>query len=324
MVVGCDAGRLAVWTNAGTGFVLHKPALPWIADSSCGYAINRRGEYIGLARGGPVSAFLYRPRLGIGFTSLAPTYSYHEAWALSETPLRVVGSRIGYEAILYPTADASPLTVVHGDFFVNDQALGVNNQTEVVGASDDGAFYWNSESGAVGLPTIDPDPIHFSLSSKAYAINDSSEAVGWSFVSGETRRATLWRRSTAPTVVTVVQLPFDTATHLPPIVSYLPKQFINDGILSRPGFDATRIDPRQITLGDGAGRVSRIALTASGAPMATIADVDGDGDLDLSVSFSKAQLIADGVLTPRSYQFELAFVDVTGLPIKAHYPIWVR
>jgi hypothetical protein len=52
--------------------------------------------------------------------------------------------------------------------------------------------------------------------------------------------------------------------------------------------------------------------------------VDGDGILDLKVSFSKAQLIADGVLTPTTRNFEISAVEPTGLPWKGQYPIWVQ
>ena len=58
--------------------------------------------------------------------------------------------------------------------------------------------------------------------------------------------------------------------------------------------------------------------------MASITDVDGDGVLDLKVSFSKAQLIADGVLTLTTRNFEISAIEPTGLPWTGHYPVWVQ
>ncbi len=338
-IVGCDGGRVAIWTGNGTGFTLAHPALlaSWKSDSSCATAVNPRGVYVGTE--GTPSTFMagydyfhpFASLQGSGF-SLVPDQGgniYTAAFGQAEAPRRIVG--LWYNsAVLWPTASsaliplASNLTPDDGSV-----AFGVNNLTEIAGASwgnigsAEGAFFWTSDIGLLHLPSVATVGGTSSPPSKAFALNDVAEVVGMSENDAGGFSAVLWLPHDTAQIITVKQLP-GTTTHLPPKVSYIPKKFINDGILSRPGFDATQLDPNLITLGDGLGHVTRIARTATGAPMASIADVDGDGDLDLSVSFSKAQLIADGVLTPTSYQFEIAFVDVTGLPTKAHYPIWVK
>ncbi len=219
---------------------------------------------------------------------------------------------------MWPTPTALPIYLGP----LNSRPMGVNNLTEVVGSGVNSTwpFYWNSDIGLLQLPAVGFP----TGSGEALAINDASEVVGWSIPSFGGSTATLWLPRDSSLIYIVKQLPFDTTTHLPPKVSYIPKAFINDGILSRPGFDATQLDPTFITLGDGNGHVTAIARSATGAPKAVPQDVNGDGVLDLKVSFSKAQLIADGVLTRTSYQFEIAFIEVTGLQVKAHYPIWVQ
>jgi probable HAF family extracellular repeat protein len=183
------------------------------------------------------------------------------------------------------------------------------------------AFLWATEAEWELLPPLVPDA--GGCCSVASALNLTDQVVGASTVAPGLNHATLW--GVIP-VVTVLQLPpcSPRPCRIPAKVSYIPKKFINDGILSRPGFDATLLDPNFVTLGDGFGRVTAIARTASGGPMASITDVDGDGVLDLSVSFSKAQLIADGVLTPTTYNLEVSAIEPTGLPWKGHYPIWVQ
>jgi uncharacterized membrane protein len=338
-IVGCDGGRAAIWTDNGTGFKLSRPTLPsaWRSDSSCATAVNPRGLYIGVE--GTPSGFIagldyfhsFASLQSSGF-SLLPDQGaniYSAAYGQSETPRRIVGLWSN-RAVLWPTP-SSVLIPIASNPTVYDYstAYGVNNLTQVAGGSGGdigisaGAFFWTSDIGLLHLPSVATVGGHFLPPSTAFALNDLAEVVGVSENDAGGISATLWLPHDTALIITVKQLP-GTTTHLPPKVSYIPKKFINDGILSRPGFDATLLDPHLITLGDGAGRVTRIALTATGAPMATIADVDGDGDLDLSVNFSKAQLIADGVLTPTSTQFEIGFMDVTGLPVKAHYPIWVQ
>ncbi len=245
---------------------------------------------------------------------------------------RMTGGFAGGETGLYwPNLDLAPgieFTVPPcGEDFANTRGLAVNRLGEVVGSTGcilQGsaypfvAFYWATEGEALLLPPLSGTGAAF-----AYAINTQDEAVGESTVLSGASHATLW--AVVPEV-NVVQLPpcSPRPCRVPPKVSYIPKKFINDGILSRPGFDATQLDPNLITLGDGLGHVTRIARTATGAPIASIADVDGDGDLDLSVSFSKAQLIADGVLTPTTRNFEVSAVEPTGLPWTGHYPVWVK
>jgi hypothetical protein len=79
-------------------------------------------------------------------------------------------------------------------------------------------------------------------------------------------------------------------------------------------------------MGDGFGLVTPIARqpSPSGPPVFQLRDINGDGLTDLQVSFSKAQLIADGTLTRQSFQLIVSWIGPTGLPQSGKYPIWVR
>lgn len=183
------------------------------------------------------------------------------------------------------------------------------------------AFAWATEGGGQLLLPISGDSGDFG---RAVALNLQDQAAGESAAFPGKLHATLWTNITPE--VTVLQLPpcNPRPCRIPPKVTYIPKKFINDGILTRPGFDATLLDPSLITLGDGLGHATPVARTARGVLMASITDVDGDGLLDLKVSFSKAQLIADGVLTQTTRNFEVSAIEPTGLPWTGHYPIWVQ
>ncbi|MEO8637148.1 MAG: hypothetical protein ABI587_17870 [Gemmatimonadales bacterium] len=183
------------------------------------------------------------------------------------------------------------------------------------------AYVWAPEGESQLLPPISGNVLD---GARALAVNMQNQAAGESAAFPGKFHATLWNQI-APDV-SVLQLPVCSPRPcvIPPKVTYIPKKFINDGILTRPGFDATLLDPNFITLGDGLGHATPVARTASGALMASLTDVDGDGILDIKVSFSKAQLIADGVLTPTTRNFEISAIEPTGLPWKGHYPIWVQ
>lgn len=321
LIVGCDASTGAQWISSSAGFLLsHTSPIPYTSFDNCVHAVSPSGRIVGNFG---VHAYTRTQQGNRPWGRLKGLVNgeNNEVWGVSDTPLSMVGWS-GAWAVMWPGQHSDPIRLAPSQYNSgNAQAQGVNNIVEVVGQLDVGRpFYWTSD---VGLQEL--SPLSGFLAARTWAINDSAEVVGQSYSALsqlDPYSATLWLpRDVFP--ITVVQLP-PGPVHLPPKVSYKPKRFINDGILSRPGFDATQLDPNLITLGDGVGHVTAIARTASGGPMASFVDVNRDGVLDLQVSFSKAQLITDGVLTPTSFQFEIAFIDVTGLPTKAHYPIWVQ
>jgi probable HAF family extracellular repeat protein len=337
-IVGCDAGRVAVWTGNGAGFTLSHPALPasWKSDSSCATALNPRGLYVG-AEGTP-STFIagyddFHPFASLQSSgySLLPDQggnTLSAAYGQAETPRRIVGLWRN-RAVLWPTASAALIPLVSNptvhDYSV---AYGVNNLTQIVGRivsgtnQVDGAFFWTSDIGLVQLPSVATNGIG---GSAAYALNDTAEVVGSSANDAGGHSATLWLPHDTAQVIIVKQLP-GTTTHLPPVVAYLPRRFINDGILSRPGFDATRIDPNTVTISDGFGHVTPISqrLRPPGPPTFQLRDLNGDGVLDMQVQFSTTDMIASGTLSRQSFQFVVSWVDATGLPGSGKYPIRVR
>jgi hypothetical protein len=185
------------------------------------------------------------------------------------------------------------------------------------------AFFWATEGESQVLPPLVPDAA--GCCGVATALNQSDQVVGSSTVAPGQSHATLW--GVIPDI-TVLQLPLCSPRpcRIPPTVRYLPRRFINDGILSRPGFDATRIDPNSVTISDGLGHVTPIAHRAKppGPPVFVLRDINGDGVLDMQVQFSTTDMIANGTLARQRVQFTISWVDATGLPGSGKYPIWVR
>ena len=85
-------------------------------------------------------------------------------------------------------------------------------------------------------------------------------------------------------------------------------------ILSSPTFDALTIDPGTVTLGDGVGAETPVALRngRDGRPRAKHKDVDKDGLMDLVLRFEKAEMVANGDLTPASVELVLQARDFGG------------
>ncbi|HEU4883818.1 MAG TPA: vWA domain-containing protein [Longimicrobium sp.] len=71
-------------------------------------------------------------------------------------------------------------------------------------------------------------------------------------------------------------------------------------VLTTPAFDAARVNPATVTLGDGAGTDTRVAERNNGSLYASSEDADGDGDRDLVLHFSRPALMANGDLTASS------------------------
>lgn len=65
-------------------------------------------------------------------------------------------------------------------------------------------------------------------------------------------------------------------------------------VLTTPHFEADRIDPATVTLGDEEGDDTPVAKRGNGGPHATLEDVDDDGDRDLVVKFETAELARNG------------------------------
>ena len=207
-------------------------------------------------------------------------------------------------------------------YYEGGDALDLNAANHIVGTvaglpdpvlpSVTRAFYWDCAGGMSDLGSLGGLPNEFAA---ATAINASDIVAGAS-----NNHAVIWGVTPGPN--DVVPLPYNPGCTIPPIVSYIPRKFINDGILSRPGFDATQIDPNTVTIGDGFGHVT--PAMPPGPPNFVFRDLNGDGVTDMQVRFSKAQMIADGTLTLQSFQLVVNWTDPTGLPNSGKYPIRVK
>lgn len=80
----------------------------------------------------------------------------------------------------------------------------------------------------------------------------------------------------------------------------LPVAVLTDG-----SFDASRVDPSTVTLGDGSAPEAPVARRGNGAPMASLRDVDGDGDRDLLLHFRIRDLVGNGDLDRTTTSLEL-------------------
>lgn len=290
----------------------------------CATAIDQSGRVVGTDQQGTGFFYLNGVYLALGPGRLAYGIS----------PLnRHVAGEAGLGPVIWPAFNPSG-QVALGYLFTPGYgaALDVTSANQAVGVtapppttiSSGRAFYWDCRTGMVELPALLADP---SASAEAFAVNRLGQSAGVStwLPARPERHAVLWDNPVLP--VSVVPIPYQPNCTIPPVVSYIPKQFINDGILSIPGLrDATQIDPTTVTISDGFGRTTPIAKRQKppGPPVFQLRDLNGDGLIDLEVSFAKAQMIADGTLTPQSFQLVVSWVDATGLPQSGKYPIRVQ
>lgn len=88
-------------------------------------------------------------------------------------------------------------------------------------------------------------------------------------------------------------------------------------VLTTSTFDAAKLDPATVRLGDGLGADTPVAARNNGTLMASLEDVDGDGDLDLMLHFEVPALVAGGDLTPASTRLILNGATTDGTPVRA-------
>jgi probable HAF family extracellular repeat protein len=328
VIVGCAAidatGPQSVrWNRVAGAWVATGLGLPpGGSASACAQAVDNAGRIVGTDQ--QSTGFFY---LNGVYQPLGPG---RLAYGISPLNRHVAGEA-GLGAVMWPAFNPAGVVTL-GYLYTSGfgAALDVNSQAQVVGevAPPSGsvasarAFYWDCRIGMLELPTVSGGA---NATAAAWAINASGQSAGIStwIPGGIDRHAVLWGNPVAPP--SVVSLPYAPSCTVPPVVSYIPKKFINDGIVSRPGFDATHIDPNSVTIGDGFGHVTPIARTVPGGPPRfSIADVNADGVPDLKISFSTTDMINSGVLTRQSFQLVVAWVDATGLPGSGKYPIRVQ
>ena len=91
----------------------------------------------------------------------------------------------------------------------------------------------------------------------------------------------------------------------------LPVAVLTDG-----SFDASRVDPATVTLGDGSAPEAPVSRRGNGAPMASLQDVDGDGDRDLLLHFPIRDLSGNGDLDRSTTSLELNGQTTGGTSIR--------
>ena len=301
------------WTVIGLG--LPPGGIPGIAKA---LGVNATGGIVGESNAG---GFILS---GGAFRSLGSGTS---ARRIAAGRTVGAGSITGFatgQALEWPSLTGLPfplgyLTVPYSvglDVNGANHVVGVSGSPVLSGAFPDmgRAFYWDCAGGMVDMGSLGGSA---SDTASAFAINTADVAAGVS-----NNHAVIW--GVIPSSLTVIPLPFQPGCVLPPNIRYKLKKFLNDGIVSRPGFDATQIDPNSVTVSDGFGHVTPIARTAAGGPMFQIIDLNGDGVPDLKVSFLQSQMIANGSLTRKSFQLVVSWTDPTGLPNSGKFPIRVQ
>ena len=326
MLPGDSFDQVLRWNPSGPGsWIVTGMGLPAAGDITCGYGINVAGDVVGYSfPAGQLPLTGYR-NIGGAYTLLGAGTKANRIVGtryVGAGGMTAAGGGLPWE---WPTLTAAPFSLGYL-YLPKGEAPDVNSQNHVVGTVDGlpstiyppytRAFFWDCANGMVDLGSAGGATFD---NAQANAINSSDVVAGASnYV------AAIW--GVIPTATSVVPLPFQGQCTVPPFVSYIPKKFLNDGIISRPGFDATLIDPNTVTISDGFGHVTPIAhrLKPPGSPNFVLRDLNGDGVLDMQVSFSKAQMIADGTLTRQSFQLVVSWVDPTGLPNSGKYAIRVR
>lgn len=87
-------------------------------------------------------------------------------------------------------------------------------------------------------------------------------------------------------------------------------------VLTTDAFDAARIDPTTVTLGDGEHGDTPVAERNHGGLHASLADVDDDGDVDLVLKFGIEELSGNDELDPETQELRLTGETKNGTAVK--------
>ena len=168
-------------------------------------------------------------------------------------------------------------------------ATGINDLGQVVGASGfagtnavNRAFLWQDgtmeDLGTLGGET-----------SVAFAISNDGQVVGEAALADGSHHAVLW------TVALRAQI--DVAPGDPTNTIKLSRATVDVAVLGTPYFDASRVSPATVTLGNEDGNDASVQRNRRGVPQAVFKDVDRDGDTDVLLTFDRSALVARGDLT---------------------------
>jgi probable HAF family extracellular repeat protein len=211
-VVGCswesgtNAQRAFLWSDNGGMVNLGTSGVPSVTPEdafSYAFGINNRGEIVGCVNG---RAFHWTESHGMML--LVPLQYNSAAWDINNRGW-IVGTSVmepsseQHHAVLW--TDVGTMLDM-GTLRPNSQALGINDRGEVVGGSSDisvcherigGGYYsvfdpsclpfiWTEQNGMSPLPLLG------GVAGCAEAINESGEAVGWSYTLAGKVHAFVW------------------------------------------------------------------------------------------------------------------------------------
>lgn len=130
------------------------------------------------------------------------------------------------------------------------------------------------------------------------AINDQGRVAGYSFVPSGEKHAVVWTVAIAPPIDLS---PGDAANK----VKLSARGQLSVAIITNPYFDATRVDPGSLALGNDDGNDTPVARDRKLAPQVTRRDVDRDGDMDVVATFDQPTMVQRGDLTASSTRLVL-------------------
>ncbi|MEO8637149.1 MAG: hypothetical protein ABI587_17875 [Gemmatimonadales bacterium] len=319
-----DKSAVGGWQVTGLG----EPAAA--GGQACGLGLNGAGSVVGSYPGpGVLTGFFRKPSggyvtLGAGTKANRVVASRFVGYGGQTLPGGVTdpGAGLPWE---WPNLTAGPYSLGYL-YLPGGEASDLNAGNHIVGTVAGSpsltyppysrAFYWDCAGGMVDLGSLFDQSFD---AASAAAINAGDIVAGTS-----NGFAVIW--GVTPSATSVVPLPYQPRCIDPPTVIFGAGRFLQSGLLSRPGFDATLLDPNTVTVSDGFGHVTPIAhrLKPPGPPTFQLRDINGDGVLDMQVQFSTTEMINAGTLTRQSFQFVVSWIDPTGLPGSGKYPARVR
>jgi uncharacterized membrane protein len=134
--------------------------------------------------------------------------------------------------------------------------------------------------------------------SAVFGMNDVGQAVGYSYSASGPQHAVLW---TVPIAPAIDVAPGDAANQL----KLSAKGQLAVAILTTPYFDATRVAPGSLALGNDDGNDTPVARDRKLAPMVIRKDVDRDGDMDIVAQFDQQAMVQRGDIAASSTKLVL-------------------
>jgi probable HAF family extracellular repeat protein len=259
--------------------------------------INDRGQIVGLSSTGSTSrAVLWENGTPQDLGTLGGTSG--GATAINEIGQIVGGSNNSAgesRAFLWENGVMREL----GTLGAFSSASGINDLGQVVGSSSGIAFLWtDGEMSVIGNGT-------------AWAINNEGQVAGTLSLPNFESRGVIWDVPIRPPVDLEPSSPTNSIK-----LSQKSKNVVV-AILGNPYFNALRMDPASVTLGNELGTESSAIRDKKGRTQVSLRDIDGDGDTDMELEFSKKELTSRGDLSLSTTKLVLLGKRTDGRAIRA-------